>query len=46
METLTQNPLPTFENVLASLQETNRVLTEKFAETDRLFSVSKKTPHF
>ena len=31
-----QTPPPaTFETVWASLQETDRILTEKFAETDR-----------
>ncbi|MCL1850493.1 MAG: hypothetical protein FWF70_03670, partial [Bacteroidetes bacterium] len=30
-----QNPAPTFESVWAAIQENNRYLTEKFAETDR-----------
>ena len=32
----TQQTVPTFESVWAALQETDRILSEKFAESDRL----------
>jgi hypothetical protein len=37
-----QNPAPTFESVWAAIQESNRYLTEKFAETERLFKETDK----
>jgi hypothetical protein len=34
---------PTFESVWAALQETDRILTEKFAETDKQMKEIQKT---
>ena len=41
MEKIKDIPPATFESVWAALQETDRILTEKFAETDRLFKESR-----
>ena len=38
----TSNTAPTFESVWASIQESNRYLTEKQAETDRLMKALQK----
>ena len=42
MKQLTQKLAPTFEGVLASLKETDRILSEKFAETDRKFQENER----
>ena len=42
MKNYPQTPVPTFESVWAALQETDRILTEKFAKTEKLISDMQK----
>jgi len=42
MNNLTQNQTPTFESVWAALQETDRMMSEGFAEIHRLFKESRE----
>jgi len=43
MQVSNQNYIPSFENILASLERTDKILTEKFAETDKQMRELQKT---